>query len=115
MSEHPDNGFFRRMIGQHGVQTVPSVPSDEDSILLCMSRSEGLPAVPSDFGNCDGGCGEEIFWSKKAPAVKRRLCKRCASIAIVKAPPGEFKGFAITQQIEAEIAKVLHRPWRRRW
>jgi hypothetical protein len=110
-TEHPDNPFFRRMIAEKGVAHVaPDAAELDASILVCMTTEEGVPpAVPSDHGLCDGGCGDEIFWSKNSPRTKRRLCKRCARVGIATAKPGEFQGLGVTTAIAAEIAAAIRR------
>lgn len=101
--EHPDTGFFRR-IAKRGMKVLDKTPPRV--LLVCMSESEGPPAVPSEYGACE--CGEAIYWSFRSPADAKRVCKRCAAIEVAKAQAaGTFAGINTTREMDEEARDYL--------
>lgn len=78
----------------------------EECILICMAVEDNpIPAVPSVFGDCDGGCGRRIYWSRLSVPAARRVCPRCARIEIVKL--GDKAHHCVTPTTRAEVEAAL--------
>jgi hypothetical protein len=87
-----------------GIEIIPD--DTEHDVLMCMPAVEGhVLAVPSVYGDCDD-CGERIYWSQRAPKVKRRVCTRCGLVYCYGRDPTRF---VTTPSIEAEITEYLAR------
>lgn len=114
MSDH-DLEFLRNFVARNGVERVtalaPASDEETETVLICCTVGDPEHVDAVERGPCDGGCGEEIFWSKASPPVTRRLCRRCAALRIAKsAAAGEELGpVKVTDAIADEVEAVLGR------
>jgi len=110
MSSH-DWRFLREQIECRGLTEFEPKPGD-GSMLMCglVDELQGLPAVPSTFGVCDH-CGDDIYWSLRAPRIDHHLCVRCAAIAVAKdLAAGEKPQFSTTAAIKRGVERWIGRP-----
>jgi hypothetical protein len=96
--------FLKRKFDETRFGHVAAV--DKDAVLVCVYQGE--ERIFCLYCACEGGCGERIAFSPRAPAGIKKLCRRCTNIEIIRAG-ADFLGFAYTEGTLHDVQEFLRK------